>query len=408
MKFTFQTSNPAFNIAVANNKAGTGGNTTLYRTATRHAFELLEPNGLLLNITLKGIISDLLKKYFAEYQTHLINLMDDVDVWPYNTCYFVIEKSKKIFEPLIQGGLAAKIFSPYEDDCFPFVYYSGADRGMKGFSPNGSNRVIRKLPGRNNDEFLYDYTDINVEYGWKFSFNVMESKKSYSVTNEPIRGGTICYIPTNTKEEAEKLKLFVENNEIYAEYIKRAKVKYHAFGMRNVQRFDISQINTGKEIPVEWNITNLDLQDPNVLYNEIIEDRTKVKEQGQVYTPKALVDKTLEDLELFRSDAFSNPAYTFCDSMCGNGKFLMSILEKKIANGIDKKMALKTIYGVELDPESVNECKDNLIGNDKNLKHIVEKNIVCADALRYHYRFDRSHPYDGEVAEIHSTWLNYP
>ena len=30
-------------------------------------------------------------------------------------------------------------------------------------------------------------------------------------------------------------------------------------------------------------------------------------------------------------------------------------------------------------------------------KHIVEKNIVCADALRYHYRFDGSHPYDDET-----------
>jgi hypothetical protein len=31
------------------------------------------------------------------------------------------------------------------------------------------------------------------------------------------------------------------------------------------------------------------------------------------------------------------------------------------------------------------------------LRHIVEKNIVCADALRYHYRFDDSHPYDDEA-----------
>ena len=63
MNFNFMTSNPAFNIAETNNKAGTGGNTTLYRTATRHAFDLLEPNGLLLNITLKGIIPDLLEKH---------------------------------------------------------------------------------------------------------------------------------------------------------------------------------------------------------------------------------------------------------------------------------------------------------------------------------------------------------
>ena len=32
-----------------------------------------------------------------------------------------------------------------------------------------------------------------------------------------------------------------------------------------------------------------------------------------------------------------------------------------------------------------------------NLTSLVEKNIVCADALRYHYRFDHSHPYDDET-----------
>ncbi len=387
MKFDFMTSNPAFNIAETNNKAGTGGNTTLYRTATRHAFGLLKPKGLLLNITLKGIIPDLLKKHFAKNQTHIINLMDDIDVWTYNTCYFIIENNKKTFQTLIQGGLAAKIFSPYENDCFPFVYYSGADSGMKGFNSNGATQVIRKLPGKNNNGFVYDRTDLEVESGWKFAFNVMESKKSYSVTEEPIRGGTICYIPTKTKEQAEKLKLFVENNPVYAEYINRSRIKYHAFGMRNVKKFDLDQIQTGKEIPVEWNITERNLQDPQIVHNEIVEDRTKVKSQGQVYTPKALVDKTLQDLEYVKADAFSNPAYTFCDNMCGDGKFLMSILEKKMANNIDKKTALETIYGVEIDKDSVEKCKVNLSGGDPSLRSIVERNIVCENALTYDYSF---------------------
>lgn len=387
MKFHFMTSNPAFNIAETNNIAGTGGNTTLYRTATRHAFSLLNENGLLLNITLKGIIPDLLDKHFSKHQTHLINLMDDIEIWPYNTCYFIIENTPKTFQTPIQGGLAAKIFSPYEDECFPFVYYSGADKGMKGFSPTGKNKVIRKLPGKDNDKFLYDYTDIEIESGWKFAFNVMESKKSYSVTEEPIRGGTICYINTNTEDEAKKLKLFVEKNKVFAEYIKRSKLKYHAFGMRNVRKFDISQIYTGEEIPAEWGITEKDLEAPRKLYNEIIEDRTKVKEQGQVYTPNALVNKSLDDLENIRPDAFSNPIYTYCDTMCGNGKFLVNILERKMLKGIDKRTALETIFGVEIDANSSKECRDNLLQGDESLRDIVERNIVCNDAFTYDYSF---------------------
>ena len=135
-------------------------------------------------------------------------------------------------------------------------------------------------------------------------------------------------------------------------------------------------------------ITDQDREAPEQLPNEIIEDRSKVKEQGQVYTPKALVDLALEDLEGVRTDSFSNPAYTFCDTMCGNGKFLLSVLEKKMMNGIDKKTALETIYGVELDPESVRECRDNLLDGDESLREIVERNIVCHDALTYDYSFN--------------------
>lgn len=387
MNFDFLTSNPAFNIAESNNKAGTGGNTTLYRTATRHAFDLLKPNGMLLNITLKGIISDLELKHFKSKQTRIINLMDDVDVWPYNTCYFIIENTKKTSNANIAGGLAAHIFSPFDQECFPFVYYSCADKGMRGFSPTGKNTVIRKLPGKNNNNFVYDKTDLDVDKHWKFAFNVMESKKSYSVTNEPIRGGTICYIPTNTKEEAEKLKLFVEKNEVFAEYVKRSKLKYHAFAMRNVKKFDIDQIQTGHEIPTEWNINKSTLLPPTVLDNDIQTDKAKIKEQGQVFTPTALVDKCLTDLEKLSPYAFIDPQKTFCDTMAGNGQFLVNILKKKMSNGIDHKTALETIYGVELDCDSVVECKDRLLLGNESLRHIVDKNIVCHDALTYDYSF---------------------
>ena len=401
MKFDFLTSNPAFNIAQEGNKAGTGGNSTLYRTATRDAFDrLLKPNGILLNITLKGIIPDLIHGHFEKYQVHSINLMDDVDIWPYNTCYFFIQNSERSKNIDITGGLCSKIFTPYENERFPFVYYSGSNNSMnKFFGKDKIQRVIRQLPGHNNDNFVYDYTNKKVEYGWKFAFNVMESKKSYTVTQEPIYGGTICYIPTTTKDEAEKLKKFALNNPIFKKYVSQGKFKYHAFSLRNIKIFDLSQINTGEEIPIEWNITDRDLREPIKLHNEVMENKHKVKSQGQVYTPFSLVNKAFDDLKLLRSDSFSNPDYTFCDTMCGNGKFLFTVLERKIKNGIDHEHALKTIFGVDFDQESIDECKQLLLMGREDLKHIVENNIVCADALRYHYRFDGSPPYDDEAEE---------
>lgn len=286
------------------------------------------------------------------------------------------------------GGVASKIYSPYKDDCFPFVYYSGSDKGMTGFDPSFSNRVIRRLPGKNNNDFIYDHTNVAVPLGPKFAFSVMESRKSYSVTDEPIRGGTICYIPTKTIEQAEKLRLFVENNDVFKMYVERTNQKYHAFAMRNIKRFDIDQIFTGKELPVEWNITEEDINFPAELENEIVENKEKVKKQGEVFTPTSLVDRTFNDLLKYRNDAFSNAQYTFCDTMAGNGKFLVNVLNRKMSSGIDKKTALETIYGVELDQKNVEECRFNLCQNDPTLKSIVERNIVCADALKYDYSFN--------------------
>tara|TARA_B100002019_G_scaffold265014_1_gene254226 strand:- start:81 stop:1277 length:1197 start_codon:yes stop_codon:yes gene_type:complete len=391
IKFDFCVSNPAFNISEQNNKAGTGGNTTLYKKATNHAFNMLKENGYLINITLKGIISDLLGKKYSKYQTHFINLMDDVDVWPYNTCYFMLQKSAKSKEVKFKGGLASRLYKVKQSQCFPFVYYSGSNNIMKGFTDKGKNKVIRKLPGKNNDDVVYDYTDIEVDSGWKFAFNVMESKKSYYVTNEPIRGGTICYIPTDTKEEAEKLKLFVEKNQVFANYIKRTKLKYHAFGMRNIKRFDLSQIKNGTEVPVEWKLKQEHLKEPKSLLNENEDNIFKVKTQGQVYTPKALVNKVLDDIEKVNPTAFTNPLYTFCDTMCGNGRFLCEILSRKIKNGIEPEVAIKTIYGVELDNESVNECRSNLnkILNTTNSSTITD-NIVHSDTFQYDFSFNRT------------------
>jgi hypothetical protein len=69
-------------------------------------------------------------------------------------------------------------------------------------------------------------------------------------------------------------------------------------------------------------------------------------------------------------------------------------------NGIDFETALSTIYGVDLMEDNVELCRERLLCGRHDLRHIVEKNIVCADGLRYHYRFDDSYPYDDEVLEL--------
>lgn len=126
-------------------------------------------------------------------------------------------------------------------------------------------------------------------------------------------------------------------------------------------------------------------------------DKARVKSTGEIFTKEWLARESLNKIEQFDPTAFSDPANTFCDPACGDGNLISEALIRKMENGSTFEQALSTIYGVDLMSDNVKLCQDRLLCGREDLRHIVEKNIVCADSLRYHYRFDGSHPYDGEV-----------
>jgi type I restriction-modification system DNA methylase subunit len=125
-------------------------------------------------------------------------------------------------------------------------------------------------------------------------------------------------------------------------------------------------------------------------------DKIRVKSTGEVFTPTDLVREVLADIPIGQ---FIDPAKTFLDPSCGDGQFLGEVLIRKMENGSTFEQALGTVYGVDMMEDNVKLCQDRLLCGREDLRHIVEQNIVCADALRYHYRFDGSHPYDDEVKE---------
>ena len=122
----------------------------------------------------------------------------------------------------------------------------------------------------------------------------------------------------------------------------------------------------------------------------------RVKATGEVFTPTELVQQALDDLS---TESFTDFKKTFLDNSCGDGQFLGEVLIRKIENGSTFEQALSTIYGVDLMPDNVELCRERLLCRREDLRHIVEQNIVCADGLRYHYRFDGSYPYDDEKNE---------
>ncbi len=126
-------------------------------------------------------------------------------------------------------------------------------------------------------------------------------------------------------------------------------------------------------------------------------EQNRVKATGEVFTPTPLVEEILDKKN---QQVFSDSTKTFLDPSCGDGQFLASVLYRKLQNGIDFEQAISTCYGVDLMQDNVDLCRERLLCGREDLKHIVEKNIICADGLRYHYRFDGSHPYDDEQLEL--------
>lgn len=124
-------------------------------------------------------------------------------------------------------------------------------------------------------------------------------------------------------------------------------------------------------------------------------DKLRVKQTAEVFTPTDLVIEMLDKLEENDNELFTNPTKTFLDPSCGDGQFLSEVVIRKMErSGCTLEQALSKTYGVELMEDNVKLCKERLAGPNptQEILDILDKNIVCADALTYHYRFDGTHP----------------
>jgi hypothetical protein len=119
-------------------------------------------------------------------------------------------------------------------------------------------------------------------------------------------------------------------------------------------------------------------------------DIHRVKITAEVFTKTELVLEILDKIELTQPNIFSNPTKTFIDNSCGDGQFLSEIVIRKMErSGCTLEQALSTTYGVELMEDNVIECRKRLAGPEPTdeIWEILNKNIVCHDALTYDYKF---------------------
>ena len=134
----------------------------------------------------------------------------------------------------------------------------------------------------------------------------------------------------------------------------------------------------------------------------LVKSKQRVADHGEVFTPAWMVEAML-DLVKGETERIDS---RFLEPACGSGNFLIQVLRRKLA-AVDLKYSksdfekrhfalhgLMCIYGVELLPDNITECRDNLLAifaeylrldeaDDlyRAAGFVLSQNIVHGDAL---------------------------
>lgn len=134
----------------------------------------------------------------------------------------------------------------------------------------------------------------------------------------------------------------------------------------------------------------------------LVKSKQRVADHGEVFTPEWIVEAML-DLVKGETERIDS---RFLEPACGSGNFLVRILRRKLAavelkygkSDFEKRhyalLGLMCLYGIELLPDNISECRDNvleILANYLNLDetddlyraaaYVLSQNLVHGDAL---------------------------
>ena len=127
---------------------------------------------------------------------------------------------------------------------------------------------------------------------------------------------------------------------------------------------------------------------------KLIKSRQRVKDFAEVFTPKHIVK---DMCDLVPKEMWMNVETTFLEPACGTGNFLVEILERKFKlceNWEDGLRALKSVYGIDIQQDNVEETKLRLFDmyiakfpkspaiSGLIAAQILENNIVCGNFIK--------------------------
>ncbi len=134
----------------------------------------------------------------------------------------------------------------------------------------------------------------------------------------------------------------------------------------------------------------------------LVRSKQRVADHGEVFTPDWMVEAMLDLVK----DETERIDSRFLEPACGSGNFLVRVLSRKLVTVTHKYMksdfekrhyallGLMCIYGVELLPDNVVECRQNMLeifaayldvqpGDDfyQAAVYVLSQNIVHGDAM---------------------------
>ena len=142
----------------------------------------------------------------------------------------------------------------------------------------------------------------------------------------------------------------------------------------------------------------------------LIKSKQRIADHGEVFTPPWMVEAML-NLVKDETDRIDS---RFLESACGSGNFLVQILQRKLAaveikygkSDFERRhyalLALMCLYGIELLPDNIAECRANLLDIFAEYLHldpsddlyraafyVLSQNLVHGDALKIRTHDDK-------------------
>lgn len=257
-------------VDVAGGKMGTVGHKTLGRKLNKIQRDITKPGG---NIAQMGLKTNWLSEDLSaqDWNPQIVSLMVDKNYWKFNTfwTYGIKEDNQNsytFYGTDIDSIICSKLFglNRFKKITQSNSYMQLYRDGFVTDEDNGNPLTIVRSYKKNDMTLKRAYpTDEGLKkvvFGPKYAQYMQESAVSRLATDEPMLCDTFTVFPTETLDEAKKMKLFTDVNPLLTYFWKKMKIKGRDHFWQYAKKFDLNQIVTGYEYPAEYNLKQEEIE----------------------------------------------------------------------------------------------------------------------------------------------------